>query len=253
MLSQSKYEEAILEFNRVLSDYFEHELAASAQYRVGQCLDALGRHKEATSAYQLVVSGYPLSPQSPAAAYLAGVGLLDENRPQAAVPYFQLVLDRYTGSTKAAGNEGNTGDSTDEDRTAGAADGTIVFSSPERQELVEAALCLLEPDQVVPSMMLKCSMANVASPSAAGGASWAAVVGAAVGAGGTGVGPQPTISVANNTETTTSLTAVIPFSWKSLLFISLSLLSFFVCGSGRTISAVPYQTPTITTATARNF
>jgi TolA-binding protein len=123
MMSRSEYDGAILEFNRVLSEYFEHELAASAQYRVGQCLDALGRHREATSAYQLVVSGYPMAPQSPAAAYLAGVGLLEENRPQVAAPYFQLVLDRYTG---------------------GSGDETIVFTSPERQELVEASLCLLE-------------------------------------------------------------------------------------------------------------
>ena len=123
MMSRSKYNEAIIEFNRVFSDYFEHELAAGAQYRVGQCLDALGRHKEATGAYQMVVAGYPLAPQSPAAAYLAGVGLLEENKPQTAAPYFQLILDRYTGD---AGEE------------------TIVFTSPERQELVEASLCLLE-------------------------------------------------------------------------------------------------------------
>jgi TolA-binding protein len=123
LFGQERYEEAILEFNRVLTDYFEHELAASAQYSVGRCLDALGRYNEATSAYQLVVSGYPQSPQAPAAAYLAGVGLLQENRPQAAVPYFQLVLDRYA-------------------RDKG--EGTIVFASPGHQELVEAALCLLE-------------------------------------------------------------------------------------------------------------
>jgi TolA-binding protein len=123
LYAQERYEEAILEFNRVLTDYFQHELAANAQYRVGRCLDALGRTNEATSAYQLVVSGYPQSPQSPAAAYLAGVGLLHENRPQSAVPYFQLVLDRYA-------------------RDKG--EGMLVFASPDHQELVEAALCLLE-------------------------------------------------------------------------------------------------------------
>ncbi|UCH82884.1 MAG: tetratricopeptide repeat protein [Candidatus Latescibacterota bacterium] len=144
LLSQSQYEPAILEFNRVLTDYFEHELAASAQYRVGQCLDALGRHKEATSAYQLVVSGYPLSPQSPAAAYLAGVGLLDENRAQAAVPYFQLVLDRYTPSHEQPGRTNEMEGSGDTNETAEQPGDVIVFSSPERQELVEASLCLLE-------------------------------------------------------------------------------------------------------------
>ncbi len=122
-MSQSLYEDAILEFNRVLTDYFEHSLAASAQYRVGRCLDALGREVEATSSYQAVVSGYPQSPESPAAAYLAGAGLLAQNLPMNAAPYFQLVLDRYARSDT---------------------EGRLVFASPEHQELVEAALCLLE-------------------------------------------------------------------------------------------------------------
>jgi TolA-binding protein len=123
LVARGMHEEAILEFNRVLTDYFEHELAAIAQYRVGRCLDALGRPDEATSAYQMVVSGYPISPQSPAAAYLAGAGLLEQGRPRQAVPYFQLVLDRYAQDTGT---------------------GELVFASPEHQELVEAALCLLE-------------------------------------------------------------------------------------------------------------
>jgi TolA-binding protein len=123
LLSRAMYEEAIVEFNKVLTAYFEHELAASAQYRVGRCLDALDRRIEATTAYQLVVSGYPISPQAPAAAYLAGAGLLEQGRPLDAAPYFQLVLDRYA---------------------SGEGDGELVFDSPERQELVEAALCLLE-------------------------------------------------------------------------------------------------------------
>src|SRR5207249_5031791 len=56
--------------------------------------------------------------------YLAGVGLLDQRRPLAAAPYFQLVLDRYASRHSA--------------------DGRVVFASPEHQELVEAALALLE-------------------------------------------------------------------------------------------------------------
>jgi TolA-binding protein len=123
LYSQEQYDEAIVEFNRVLRDYFDHNLASSAQYRVGRSLDALGRKAEATSSYQAVVSGYSTSREAPAAAYLAGVGLLDQGLPTAAAPYFQLVLDRYAK----------------EDGT-----GSFVFSSPNHQELVEAALCLLE-------------------------------------------------------------------------------------------------------------
>ena len=58
-----------------------------------------------------------------AVTLLAGAGLLAQNKPMAAVPYFRLVLDRY------AQDKGT---------------GTIEFATPERQELVEASLCLLE-------------------------------------------------------------------------------------------------------------
>jgi len=122
LVSAERYEEAIVEYNVVLRKYFQHSLAATAQYRVGRCLDALDRGAEATSAYQAVVSGYPISREAPAAAYLAGSGLITQGIPRAAAPYFQVVLDRYAGDR---GQE------------------TLAFETPERQELVEAALCLL--------------------------------------------------------------------------------------------------------------
>jgi TolA-binding protein len=124
MMAANDYGGAVLEYNRVLTSYFDQGVAASAQYRLGRCFDALDRSFDATSAYQAVVSGYPLEPEAPAAAFLAGAGLLARDKPRQAVPYFQLVLDRY------ASNEDS--------------DGTIVFASPEHQELAEASLCLLE-------------------------------------------------------------------------------------------------------------
>ena len=124
LFGKKMYAEAIVELNRVLTTYFQHSVAASAQYRVARCLDALGRRGDATGTYQAVVSGYPLEPESPAAAYLAGVGLLSQNKPLAAAPYFQIVLDRYA---------------TRSDSTS-----TLTFASPELAGLVDAALCLLE-------------------------------------------------------------------------------------------------------------
>ena len=124
LASRGEYAEAIVEYNRLLANYFEQTVAASAQYRVARALDALGRHADATGSYQAVVRGYPLEPEAPAAAYLAGVGLLRAGRPLVAAPYFQLVLDRYAVSHDPQGR--------------------VVFASPAHQELVEAALCLLE-------------------------------------------------------------------------------------------------------------
>jgi TolA-binding protein len=123
LVARGEHEPAIKEYNRVLTRYFQHKVAASAQYRVARCLDALGRRADATGSYQAVVSGYPLEPEAPAAAYLAGVGLLHRGLPRAAAPWFQIVLDRYARPN---------------------ADGAVVFARPEHQELVEAALCMLE-------------------------------------------------------------------------------------------------------------
>ncbi len=125
LIGKKMYAEAIVELNRVLTTYFQHSVAASAQYRVARCLDALGRRADATGTYQAVVKGYPLEPESPAAAYLAGVGLLSQNRPLAAAPYFQIVLDRYATRSDSASS-------------------TLTFASPELAGLVDAALCLLE-------------------------------------------------------------------------------------------------------------
>ena len=43
--AQKQYSAAIPEYNRVLTSYFQHEVAASAQYRVARCLDALGARR----------------------------------------------------------------------------------------------------------------------------------------------------------------------------------------------------------------
>src|SRR5207237_4442654 len=51
-MSQQRYGDAIVEYNRVLKEYFRHEVAASAQYRVARCLDAMGRPADATGSYE---------------------------------------------------------------------------------------------------------------------------------------------------------------------------------------------------------
>lgn len=122
-VAQDDPQGAIVQYNLVLRNYFEHQVAASAQYRIGRCYETLGRRAEAVGAYETVVRGYPLEAEAPPAAYLAGVGLLEMDRPLAAAPYFQLVLDRYAGQ-KGSG-------------------GFLIFKDDKQKEVVEAALCLL--------------------------------------------------------------------------------------------------------------
>ncbi len=124
MMAAGNYPAAIAEYTQVLSHYFDKSIAASAQYRLGRCYDAMNQHGDAITSYMAVVSGYPLEPEAPAAAYMAGTALLDANDPRGAVPYFQIILDRYAHNQDS--------------------NGTIVFATPENQELVEAALCMIE-------------------------------------------------------------------------------------------------------------
>ncbi|MCB1183831.1 tetratricopeptide repeat protein [bacterium] len=124
MVARGDYPAAIVEYTQVLTHYFDQSVAASAQYRLGRCYAAMNKPADATAAYMAVVAGYPQEPEAPAAAYLAGNALLDAGDPRGAVPYFQIVLDRY-----AADEDGG---------------GTLVFASADHQELVEAALCMLE-------------------------------------------------------------------------------------------------------------
>src|SRR6185436_1399292 len=123
LMDRGQYPEAIIQMNQVLKEYFQHSVAASAQYAVGRCLDAMGRKVYATGSYQAVVSGYPLEPEAPAAAYLAGVGLLSQNKPRVAAPYFQIVLDRYVAQMEHPNLD--------------------MFKTSERIEVVDASLCLL--------------------------------------------------------------------------------------------------------------
>jgi TolA-binding protein len=115
---------AIAALNEVLGTYFDRDVAAGAQYRIARSYAALGQVDDATAACQAVVTGYPLSPQAPAAAYLAGCGLLKNGRAPEAATCFQLVLDRYAQHEDS--------------------DGTLVFAAPEHRELVDAALCMLQ-------------------------------------------------------------------------------------------------------------
>ena len=118
---QGEYELAMGHFNEALASNFDPDLAGRALYRTGRCLDAMGRTAEAAGSYQAVAEGHPYLPEAPAAVYLAGVGLFEQDRPMAAAAYFQLLLDRYAG-------EG----------------ARYVFADESRRELMEAGLCLLE-------------------------------------------------------------------------------------------------------------
>ena len=124
MMAAGDYPGAIVEYTTVLSSYYDKSIAASAQYRLGRCYSQMKQYDDATTSYMAVVSGYPLEPEAPAAAYMAGTALLNAGNPRAAVPYFQIILDRYARHENS--------------------DGTIVFANPAHQELVEASLCMTE-------------------------------------------------------------------------------------------------------------
>jgi hypothetical protein len=122
-----------VDLNRVLTDYFDHAVAASAQYRVARCLDALGRGPR-----RLIVSGrrqHLLAPEAP-----AGTG----RRRRAAKPQGGAYFSLSSIATPCAGGNAR------------------LSRVPRAPELVEAAIALgglslgREPGQLVgaPDLLL---------------------------------------------------------------------------------------------------
>jgi tetratricopeptide (TPR) repeat protein len=108
----------------VLKEYFQHSVAASAQYAVGRCLDAMGRKLDATGSYQAVVSGLSARARGTGRRRISPASVSSsQNKPRVAAPYFQIVLDRYVAQMEHPNLD--------------------MFKTSERIEVVDASLCLL--------------------------------------------------------------------------------------------------------------
>lgn len=77
------------------------DLAADAQYYIGEAFVAEGDTAQAVPAYALVLERYPRSTRAPAALYKQGIILLAQRRTAQARTLLQRVVSRYPSSDEA--------------------------------------------------------------------------------------------------------------------------------------------------------
>jgi tol-pal system protein YbgF len=90
-----KYDLALVGFRNLLSQYPHAELAAQAQYNVGECEFARKNYQEAAREFDRVVQGYPKSDFAPKALYKKGVALQQAGRKTEAREVFRRLVKEF--------------------------------------------------------------------------------------------------------------------------------------------------------------
>jgi tol-pal system protein YbgF len=94
-LQTGKTDLAQQEFQQYLQYFPNTELAANAQYYLGEIAYNRGDYKGAISAFDEVLEQYPENPKTPDAHYMKGMALLKANERNRAAQEFRLLVQNY--------------------------------------------------------------------------------------------------------------------------------------------------------------
>ena len=90
-----KYDLALVGFRNFLSQYPRAELAAQAQYNIGECEFARKNYAESAREFDRVAQSYPKSEYAPKALYKKGVALQQMGRKADAKEAFRRLIKEY--------------------------------------------------------------------------------------------------------------------------------------------------------------
>lgn len=102
--NQSRHDEAIAEYRKVV-EYHDGETAARAQFQIGECLFAKGKHDEAVREFLRVDLVYAYPKWSAAALYEAGRCFEELDRDADAISQFTDVIERFNETDWAVMSE----------------------------------------------------------------------------------------------------------------------------------------------------
>ncbi len=94
-LQTGKTELAYTEFQQYLTYFPTTELAANAQYYLGEISYNRGDYSGAIKAFDAVLERYPNNPKTPDAQYMKGMALLKSNQRASAVGEFRSLMQNY--------------------------------------------------------------------------------------------------------------------------------------------------------------
>ena len=97
----SQWDLCVSGFDTYLRTFPKSELASEAQWYIGECHYADGKHQEAVAAYNQVIANYPRSSSAPNAYYKRGLALERLGQVDRARESFQTVIKNFPDSDAA--------------------------------------------------------------------------------------------------------------------------------------------------------
>ena len=98
---RGNYDLALAGFRDFLSRYPDSELAANAEYWIGESLYSQKKYSEAIDQFNRVVNKYPKSDKAPGALLKKGYAYLAINDRPRAIVQFQYVVHEYPNSRES--------------------------------------------------------------------------------------------------------------------------------------------------------
>lgn len=100
---QEEYEQARREYQKVIDDYPDSNMADDAQYEIGIAFDfdEEGQYERANGEYEKVINNYPDSDSAPRAQYAIAHNFYKQKRYKEAIDEFRKVVESYPQNERA--------------------------------------------------------------------------------------------------------------------------------------------------------
>jgi len=102
LLSQQKYQEALVQFRKIVAENQDAEYTAKSQYEMGRCLYYLKQHDASVQAFTSMIQKYPNHPDLREALYYVGKCYEEKGDPEKARGFYNKILS-LSGDEDAVG------------------------------------------------------------------------------------------------------------------------------------------------------
>ena len=92
LISQQKYQQAFLEFKRIVDGNLEPEYVAKSSLEIGRCLFLLGKFDECIKYYTMMITKYPKHPDLADALFYMGQSYEKNNNKAQAATFYKKIL-----------------------------------------------------------------------------------------------------------------------------------------------------------------
>jgi TolA-binding protein len=92
LISQQKYQQAYLEFKKIVDANEDPEYAAKSSFEIGRCFFMLGRYEDCIKYYTMMITRYPKHPDLADALFFMGQSYERSNRKDQAATFYKKVL-----------------------------------------------------------------------------------------------------------------------------------------------------------------